>query len=555
MSTRKVLSVLAAIGFAVAVSIPVLHVSDADARSFGGGRSFSSSSFSRSSFRSSSVSSSRRPTGSFWGSKTSSPSIKPVKTVSYGGTKTVKTSSFQTVRTGVQTRSAKLALNRQHNQFKKPAYTSFGANSKTSQVSTATYKTRYGNNGVYSRASSYNRSTYFTRRSHYYSGYHAPAYVYNMSPSYGLWDTLFLYSMMNNMSNASAFAYNHQHDADYLAWRQAADEQARTNADLRAQLATMDAKVSGMTGKVDPNYLPKGVDADIALSQEAIASQKPVFRACVGGESGAYYRIVTRVLGPDQNDVTIVPVVTSGSREALENIVSGKCDGGFVQGDSYWNYVEHHQTTNLPFIRVFSPFKEAAHLICNSGSNVKTVDDLTNANKVYFPTKSGAAETWANLVAEDNDYKKIQTPLNNPLLTVDTNEDAFAKAATDRNSCAMFVGAPAATQFMNNVERAAIATGVVLVALNESTFDSTVDPSGAKVYTFGKFTNKQYPKLLRKAGVLGTSYFNSIDTLFVNADFLVSDAWKKQHKRAFTQFSGSLYGMTGNIATTVSQQH
>lgn len=303
--------------------------------------------------------------------------------------------------------------------------------------------------------------------------------------------------------------------------------------------------------KVDPNYLPKGVDADIALSQEALNSQKPMFKVCVGSESGAYFRIASNIMVPGQNVVNMVPVVTSGSREVIEKVSNGECDGGFVQGDSYWNYVEHHQTANLPFARVFTPFKEAIHLVCNASSSVDEIDDLSSKNQVYFPSKSGAAETWTNIVAENDEYAKIPSSLNNASLVVNSNEEAMLKVNQGKDACAVYVAVPGVTKMMRNVENGAKNSNVVLVEIDDSDLDETKDPSGNKVYTFGKLTDAKYPNLLRQAGIFGTSYYNDINTLYVNADFIISDKWKSGNEKAYGQLANDLIGMSSEITTIV----
>lgn len=552
----KTFTMIVAILVTISISIPELGL----AKSFGS-RSFSSSSFSRSTFRSSSFSSSKSKSysksGSFWGGskKTTTTTKQPTKkftTNSSGGSKVTasKSSSFKKVSAGTQTRSAKTALNRQRNKFKQKS----PVTAANSEAVTQQYKTKYRSNPVYSRASSYDRNTYYTRRNRYYSSYEPPMYVYNMSPSYGLWDTIFLYSMLINMNNASQFAHNHQNDADYLMWRREAEKQAQTNAELRAQLARLDAKTNALAGQaIDPSYLPKGVDADIALSQEALVSQKPTFKVCVGSKSGAYFRIAAGVMSPGQNVVNMVPVITAGSREVLEKVSSGECDGGFVQGDSYWNYVEANQTTHLPFKRVFTPFKEAVHMVCNAKSGIKDVNDMSKKTQVYFPTKSGAAETWTNFVVENNDYSKIQTSLNNSAMVVDSNEEAMLKASQDKNACALYVAVPGATQIMRKIENGAKASNIVLINMNDSSMVKTTDPSGNEVYQLKKLTKDTYPNLLRKAGVLSTSYFNSIKTPHVNTDFIVSDKWKTDNKTAYGQLAVDLLGMKPEISAVVHQ--
>jgi len=458
-----------------------------------------------------------------------------------------KTTGFKRVGAGKQTRQAKTALRNQRAKFKKPVSSTSG----TRTPSSASYKSSYGNRGAYRRAASYDRSTYYTRRNQYYGGYNAPSYVYGGSPSYGMWDTIFLYSMlssMNHNSHASSFAYNHQNDADYRAWRREADKLSQDNAELRAQLAQMDAGSTKMNGKpVDPDYIPKGIDADIAMSQEVLASQKPTLRVCVGSKNGTYFRVTAGVLMQGINSVNIVPVTTTGTGEILDNISNGKCDAGFVQGDGYWNYVEAKKTTKLPFERVSSPYKEAVHLICNA-KGPDSISDLSAKNKVWFPAKSGAAETWKNFIGEDSDYAEIQTVLNNKDMVVNSYEEAVLKVTNDKKSCAMYVGAPGASKFVRNIEAGAKQSKIVLVDINDNDLNDTTDPSGSAVYKFGDID--AYKNLNRQASCYGWCG-GDIESLYVNADFIVANKWKADNKTTYPTLAVDLLGMQPEIETAV----
>lgn len=452
-------------------------------------------------------------------------------------------------------KNTKTLLKQQRTKFKKPSAVPGTKTETTSQnpiKSRSVYNKQYKNNPVYSKSRQMDSSTYYSRRDRYYNDWSAPSYVYMGAPSYGLWDTLFLYSMMSNMNNNNAanFAYNHQNDPDYKAWRREADKQAQTNAELRAQLAAIDAKTQKMTGKIDPSYLPAGVDPDIALAQEARDSIKPIFRLGVASKDGAYFRVAANALIPYIDSVIIVPVVTSGTHEILAKIAAGELDGGFLQSDGYWNYIEENQTTNLPFERVFSPFQEAVHMICNQNIGSE-VDDLTSKHKVWFPKNSGAMETWINFVNEDSTYGKIQTVLNTPSMAVTTTEEALLKVRGDKNSCALYVAAPGATTLMRNVENGAKQGELILIDVNDSDFNDTTDPVGDPVYTFKKIPEKTYPNLLSKAGMIYGG--GSIKTLYLNADFVVANKWKQTNSSLYPSFATTIIGLQPEINAVVKQ--
>lgn len=541
---KQITLAAASAAFVLGLAAPMtLVVTDVQAKSFSSSRSFS-----RSSFR---PSSSSKPSRSMFSSKKTKPvkktsvpakkyttnKSKPASSQKFTGKK--QTSGFKTVAAGKQTRQAKKALSAERSRFKKRPTT--GTNGYASK-SSATRK-KYSGSRVYSRAASYDRSTYYSRRNAYYVGYHTPSYVYSVYPSYGMWDTIFLYSMLSNMNNnnAARFAYNHQNDADYQEWRREADRLAQDNAELRTQLAQIDAGSAKMTGAINPDYLPEGVDADIAMSQEVLAAQKPTMRVCTGSKNGTYFRVTAGVLMQDINSVNVVPVVTSGTGEILENIANGKCDAGFVQGDGYWNYVEDHKTDVLPFERVASPYKEAVHLFCNEDGPTE-LSDLGKGNTVWFPAKSGAAVTWRNFIGENADYKKVKTG------TSSSYEEAIMKVHNDKNSCALYVGAPGASKFVKSIDGAAKSSNIVLVDIDDNDMNDTTDPSGKAVYKFGDI--EDYKQLGRQNSCYGYCS-GDIETLFVNADFIVANDWQKANKDAYSTFALDLMNIQPDIETAV----
>ena len=548
---KKFVVMAAAALAVVAIEAPI--ITDADAKGFSSSRSSFSSS--RSSWRSSS-SSSKSSFSSYKSKSTSSSSSKTTSTASApkksSNTRTTrskfgtsgKSASYKTVSGAKQTRTAKSALNNQRAKFKKQP-------SKTANSYSA--KPTYTSNSTYTKARTSNPSTYHTRRNSYYAGYTAPTYVYSAYPSYGMWDTIFLYSMlssMNNNNNAGQFAHNYANDADYQAWRREADELAKDNQELRAQLAQLDAQSAKLAGTpVVAGYVPAGVDADIMLSQEALTSMKPTLRVCVGSESGAYFRTLAGVMAPGTNAVNMVAVTTSGTPEILANLANGTCDAGFTQGDGYWNYVEANNSIDLPFERVFTPFKEAVHLVCNE-KGPSTIADLGTKHRVWFPSDSGAAETWKNFIGESDKYNKVSTVLNDPSMKVSSYEEALLKVSADKNSCAMYVAAPGSSTLMSKIDKGAKKSKMVLIDVEDGKLDNTTDPSGSDVYNFKNISG--YKGLLRQGGCYGYCS-GDVKSLYVNADFLVSHKWKEANKTTYNNLAVELLGMSPEISAAVKQ--
>jgi len=551
---KKLSSFLTMVAMAIMLSVPVLTTYNAEAKGFSSSRS---SSFNRSAFRSnssrsnssssSSSRSSKRPSSGFWSSGKKAKSIKTPKKVSL-------TQQRQAKRT-------KNVLNqqRQEKKFKKPAKVpglkTSGGKRPSRVAANKAYRDTYRKNPVFERAGRSNSRTYYDRRNQYIGGYNPPVYVYNSSPSFGMWDTIFLYSMLNNMNSnnhAAQFAHHQQRDPGYQQWRQEAEVLAKDNADLRKQLVALDAQSAKFAGTpVDPSKLPDGVDADIALASAAREAALPILKVCVGSETGAYFLATAGIMAPNVSDVNIIPVTTAGTGQALEYITAGKCDAAWVQSDGYWNYIEDNETTDLPFTRLFSPYREGVHVFCHEDGPSK-ISQLSDDHKLWFPKGSGAAVTFRNWIGEDDGYEDIQTVLNSSM-EVASNEAALMKVSQNKNSCMMYVAAPGATEFVKKANKSAKAMKIVLIDINDGDFNDTEDPSGKDVYNFMEFDQKLYGNLTRQAGALWGG--GDIQTLDMAADFVVSTKWQKANEKLYPSVALSLTALEPRIKEVVKPRY
>ena len=131
--------------------------------------------------------------------------------------------------------------------------------------------------GFAGRFSSYD--AYYASRNAYYGGWGwaPPPYAYASRPSFGMWDALFMWFMLDSISNAThaAWFYNHADDPGYQQWRQEANRLAADNADLRSKLDALDAKQREMAGQPrDPSYMPPDAKAELALASENAVSSE-----------------------------------------------------------------------------------------------------------------------------------------------------------------------------------------------------------------------------------------------------------------------------------------
>jgi hypothetical protein len=116
-------------------------------------------------------------------------------------------------------------------------------------------------------------------RDNYYAGrgWSAPGYAFNSFSSFGMWDAMFMWFMISNLTSGAGFFHNNQNDPGVQAFRQEAQKLSESNADLKKQVAELNAKLDQMNKDgvpVDPNAVPKDVDPNVMLAQPKIVEAK-----------------------------------------------------------------------------------------------------------------------------------------------------------------------------------------------------------------------------------------------------------------------------------------
>lgn len=171
------------------------------------------------------------------------------------------------------------------------AFSSSGADAAKRQAATSSYQ---GYQGLYSKSGNavpgqvgtgkpilnQNRTfgsykDYNGYRDNYYAGrgYAAPGYAFNSFSRFGMWDAMFMWFMLSNMTSGAGFFHNNQSDPGVKAFKEEAAKLSESNADLKKQLDEMNAKLDGMKKDgvpVEPGTVPKDVDPNIALADPKI---------------------------------------------------------------------------------------------------------------------------------------------------------------------------------------------------------------------------------------------------------------------------------------------
>jgi hypothetical protein len=115
------------------------------------------------------------------------------------------------------------------------------------------------------------RKVYIVERQKYYQNYQPPIYINNYSRSYGLWDAIFIWSVLDHMDHMTY--YHHHQSPEWQNWRRDANTQALQDPALAAKLAQLDSKIANLEAQkvdVNPSYMPPGVKPEVALAPNIV---------------------------------------------------------------------------------------------------------------------------------------------------------------------------------------------------------------------------------------------------------------------------------------------
>ena len=106
------------------------------------------------------------------------------------------------------------------------------------------------------------------------SGWSPPPYADRARPQSGIWNTLFLWYMLDTLSRPghADFFHHHSSDAGYAEWRAEANRRAAEDPALRQKLAALDAQLAARQEQPrSPDYLPPDTPQAIALATKGKA--------------------------------------------------------------------------------------------------------------------------------------------------------------------------------------------------------------------------------------------------------------------------------------------
>ena len=383
----------------------------------------------------------------------------------------------------------------------------------------------YRANPIYKRVRRYGDFDYrnqYDRRNRYYSdmGWQMPHYGYRSSPRFGMWDAMVLWAMLDNPASYP-MAYHHASDPGFRSWRQEADRLAMEDPLLRRKLDRLDREVAAMRGTpVDPGYLPPGMDPEIAIAPDALAQKgadRPRLVLATASATGnyAYFGELLKKHAPR---IAIETRTTAGSIENLQLLLNGDVDAAIIQSDALGAMTEEI-ASRVGSTEQVELYPEVIQMIANKKSGIKSIKDIEPGGKhiLYIgPEASGTAITWRAMVAQDDDYREIETRFasyNTALLKVSENPDAVMMFVSGLNS-----------DFLRRAEaQAAQSKRIRLVEVDDWNFNNFRDHNGNRIYEFVHIPSATYPAL-QKSIVLG----RDVETLAVSAVLVLRTDWAEK---------------------------
>lgn len=503
--------------FAIELTVGVTEV---EARSRSRSRSSSRSSYKRSSSRSSSSlwnrTSSRKATTSSGGYKKKATTTRATSSGGYKkkgtGTTTAK-KKFTPNATGkaVQRKTANKSVAKHRAETSKFAR----GKSPTAATSASTYNKNPIATRARSRPITYDR--YYSNRSAYYGrvGYVPGIWVGRSYSSFGMYDSLFMWSMLSNAN--SRMYYHHRRDPGFQEWRREADRMSRDNADLRAQLAALDAKVANVSGPIDPNYMPEGVDPAIALSAEVVASATGELKVTMGtgGINGNYFAFCNSIKR-NAGDLKVDCKNTNGSLGNLQGLVDGTFGAIMVQSDVLNEYLRQNPNVKIDALQS-DIYPEVVYLIVNKRSGIDSIGDLEPRKHRLYYAGSGATKTMQGFARQDNDYVEIYRSGTQ----VNADVDTLRMVANNPNGAMLYVCGLncGLIQMANDM----FGDQLQMAAVDDGDFNDAEDQFGNDIYNFVEIP-RIYENLMPSTWIMS----DSIETLAVSAIFVLSKEWAEE---------------------------
>ena len=354
-----------------------------------------------------------------------------------------------------------------------------------------------------------------------------PAYAYRSAPSFGMWDALFWWMVLDKITEPShaAAAYNNANDPGFQAWRREADRQAADNAELKAKLDAMDAKLASMQGQPrKPGTLPEGVPAAVALAPEVAVAPRGATALVMGtgSRSGYYYPFCqgeegVRGLRGTLPGIAVECRVTDGSGENLDGLAAGNFDAVMVQSDLFGNWLSQHPGIHLDALKA-TIYQEYVQMLANTQAGVGRIGDLDPKRHVIYLVGSGAQKTWDGFTAVDSRYAEFDQA--GRVRRVSSEPAVLDAVAANPDAVMMFISGLKSDLLRQANDR--FGDRLTMVLVDDHRFEDVVDTTGHPLYAYARIPGGVYPRLQRRRWFGLTT---SVPSLTVGAVFILSEHW------------------------------
>jgi len=248
-----------------------------------------------------------------------------------------------------------------------------------------------------------------------------------------------------------------------------------------------------------------------AAAQLQLPKSPPAVVACGGDEDGGYAAAL-RKLG-------YAPTVNKGSLDILEKIDAGACEVGMVQGDALLVYQRRPNPGPVKNGVIQIAYREAALLICNEYTKIKTIADVkAGVNVLIGPAEGGPSLTWDSLSVV---FPNLKTATLNKLGNPNSDRTlARLKSPTEKVDCVFNV-----TALGSNTIKAIDEGGAKLdlIAIADKRIAALQTSDGRKPYFDAVIPAGTYKNL--QTAVKGAA----IPTVTVDALVIGNKEWMAKH--------------------------
>jgi TRAP-type uncharacterized transport system substrate-binding protein len=327
--------------------------------------------------------------------------------------------------------------------------------------------------------------------------------------SYGIFDALFLWLMLDNITNDKfgKMYFIHSDNEGIVEWLEDVKNLAQKYPVVKLKLEQLTNKMIEYEIAAvykDQKYLPPNVSPDLVMSRAVLG---PRLKVATGSKINVYYQLAKQLNMKDAKFQAEV-YETQGSISNIKSLSKKEVDAALVQSDVYSYYMM--KNPDYPFVVMRNNvYKEYAFLLVNVNSDIKSIRDLTDMHTVYVGEKgSGSAYTWNVLCKLDKRYSKVK-------IAYEENRKALRLVTQDISKVFFYIGG--LNSGIINYANKRWQNSLRLADINDWSFDNHKNKQGNKIYHFDYIKKDTFPNLQKKTG--------KIKTLALDVYFVVTLDW------------------------------